>query len=83
MTLDALGAALQNICEPPCEKYHCAKRPECSKERFACSAFTYFVRTGRRLNPLLHVLEDQRKHIRLVMQNEIIATRGMYDAPID
>lgn len=51
MTLDAdpFDVALRST--PPCERYACGAMTLCATHELACTAFAYYVETGRSLSP--------------------------------
>ena len=44
--------ALRNTPPSPCEVFECLERERCESQKLACTAFAYYVETGRALSPL-------------------------------
>ena len=49
--MDDLLSAIKRIGKTPCDKHRCALRVKCATESLACSAFRWYVRTGKTANP--------------------------------
>ena len=45
------AAAIKRVGETPCDRYKCALRVKCATELLACSAFRWYVRTGKAASP--------------------------------
>lgn len=80
MAIHSLINAFQQVGESPCEKFSCPKRAQCAEERLACTAFRYFVNTGRASDPRYvfpaRVTDKQQP----VLMRDIDPSRSVYDS---
>lgn len=58
--LKNLKQALDSEPSPPCVKYACSSRDECSEKLLSCSAFRIYAETGKVLSPL-YIYQDRKK----------------------
>ena len=72
--------ALANEGQTPCRKFACPKFQMCADELLACSAFGYFVQTGRTLHPHHFVSPRATSKDRVKYVGEVHPTRELFDA---
>lgn len=72
--------ALESEGQTPCRKFACPKFQMCADELLACSAFGYFVQTGRTLHPHHFVSPRATSKDRVKYVGEVHPTRELFDA---
>jgi hypothetical protein len=83
MSLNTLLDALLEEQPSPCQKYECDFRDKCSEERLACSAFRYYVSTGRAADPRIDMPERVTIRWSPVYSVEPKPSRGIFDSMSD
>lgn len=80
MSVKLLNALMRHA-SPPCDKYACPNRGQCSSQLLACAAFRHYAISGRS-DPPRTVYPDKRvtKHDRPYLGDEIVATREIFDS---
>lgn len=46
-------AAVEEVIDPPCTKYACARRSDCAAQELACESFVYYVKRGVVVHPAM------------------------------
>lgn len=64
----------------PCDAFACARRPDCSAQKLACSAFRYYVHTGSSQNPFIDFPQRITKTQRPVLMDAPNPTREIFEA---
>lgn len=62
MSMKDFLAAMSTEREPPCERFECAERQRCADQLLACTAFSYYVRSGRSEPPYMVIPAVVSKH---------------------
>lgn len=53
MSIHSFLKAVARTEPAPCTKFACAKQAQCASDKLACSAFRYYVSTGRSCSPCI------------------------------
>lgn len=80
MNIKSLSDAIANIGNPPCVTYSCVHRERCGKEKLACSAFRYFVKSGRAVTPLMNVPIRITKNHQPELTDSILPSKKIFDS---
>jgi hypothetical protein len=75
-----LFEAVAGVGNPPCTKYACTETARCASEKLACTAFRYFVETGRSANPLIYYPQRFTLRNQPVMGDSPKPTREIFDS---
>jgi len=71
--------ALENEGQTPCRKFGCTKFQACADEQLACTAFAYFVQTGRTVHPFNFVSPRATGKDRLEYVGQVHPTRKLFE----
>ncbi len=75
-----LFEAIEDEGQPPCKKFACQKVQLCADEKLACTAFAYFVQTGRTIHPHNFVNARANGKSRVDFVGEVHPTRALFSA---
>lgn len=71
-------AALRSLGTPPCVKFSCTFSQRCASEKLACAAFSYYLETGRAINPRSDPSNRGKNH-KPVLLESAAPTRAIYE----
>ena len=83
MKAHKLSAALGSVGRAPCDKYACKNREKCASEMLACTAFRYFVQTGKSCNPKIEFPIRITQQSKPELRDFLTATRDIFDSMDD
>lgn len=79
--IDELLDAVAGVGDPSCDRGgKCSLRKRCAGEQLACSAFVYWVDTGRALDPRMVVPRRVTWRLQPKMGERPLPTRAIYEA---